>query len=135
MSDCVICDIVAKRIPSWIVYQDAEVICFLPKSLEAYGHTIIAPKNHFQDIYSVPDDILEVILITTKRIAEHYQNQISALGINILHASGVAAQQSVPHIHFHLLPRFENDGLNTWPNLPAIKINKDELLEKIKLNY
>jgi histidine triad (HIT) family protein len=47
MSDCVICDILAKKIPSSIVYQDADVICFLPKTLEAYGHTIIAPKKSF----------------------------------------------------------------------------------------
>jgi histidine triad (HIT) family protein len=134
MSDCVICDIVTKRIPSWIVYQDEDVICFLPKALDAYGHTIIAPKNHFQDIYSVPDDILEVIFVTVKRIAGHYITQIGAMGINILHASGEAAQQSVPHIHFHLLPRFENDGLNAWPKFPPMEYNKDELLEKIKLN-
>jgi histidine triad (HIT) family protein len=94
---------------------------------------LLLQKNHFQDIYTVPDDILEVLLVTAKRIANHYKTQIGALGINILHASGETAQQSVPHIHFLLLPRFENDGLNAWPKLPVMEYNKDELLEKIKL--
>jgi histidine triad (HIT) family protein len=43
---CVICEIVAQKIPAWIVYKNTEIICFIPKTLEAYGHTVIAPKAH-----------------------------------------------------------------------------------------
>lgn len=52
--------------------------------------------------------------------------------MNLLHASGRAAGQSVGHFHLHLLPRYADDGLNAWPHLPKVKFNREELLQKIK---
>jgi histidine triad (HIT) family protein len=109
-TNCVICDIVAGKIPAWIVYENAEIIGFLPKTLEAYGHTLIAPKVHYADIYSTPDRLLESVITTAKKLALHYCDRIEASGINILHASGKTAQQSVFHLHFHLIPRFDRFG-------------------------
>jgi histidine triad (HIT) family protein len=54
--------------------------------------------------------------------------------MNLIHASGVDGQQSVFHFHIHLLPRFKDDKLNTWPNLPKIETDKDELLEKLRFD-
>lgn len=130
---CVFCDIVAAKIPSWIVYENKQVICFLPNKLEVYGHTLIAPKAHYQDIYTVPQDLLESIIVTAKKLAIHYQNQIGSTGMNLLHASGIAAQQSVFHFHIHLIPRFNNDGLDTWPALPQSQYDKDEICTKLRL--
>jgi len=53
--------------------------------------------------------------------------------VNLLHASGVSALQSVPHLHIHLIPRFDDDGLDAWPKFPALQYDKDELLEKLLL--
>ncbi|MCK4682067.1 HIT domain-containing protein, partial [Candidatus Bipolaricaulota bacterium] len=68
-----------------------------------------------------------------KKLAIHYNDRIGSSGVNVLHASGVSAQQSVPHLHIHLIPRFDDDGLDTWPNLPVLQVDKDELLEKLLL--
>lgn len=133
MNGCTICDIVADRTPAWIVYQDTDVICFLPKTLEAYGHTVIAPKAHYQDIYTTPEHLLEVIIVAAKRLSIHYKDKIGSSGVNLLHASGVSAQQSLLHLHIHLIPRFNNDGLNAWPKLSSTQYDKDELLEKLRL--
>ena len=133
VTNCVICEIVAGEIPSWIVYQDAEVICFLPKTLEAYGHTLVAPKAHYPDLYTAPEALLERLAVAVKKLAIHYNDRIGSSGVNVLHASGVSAQQSVPHLHIHLIPRFDDDGLDTWPNLPVLQVDKDELLEKLLL--
>ncbi|MFZ8847994.1 MAG: HIT family protein [Minisyncoccia bacterium] len=51
----------------------------------------------------------------------------------MLHASGKDGQQSVFHFHFHLFPRFKNDKLDTWPKLPKMKIDPDELLERLRI--
>ncbi|MGE5261852.1 MAG: HIT family protein [Acidobacteriota bacterium] len=134
MPSCVICEIVAGRLPSWVIYQDSNVICFLPKTLEAYGQTVIAPKAHHSDLLTTPDHLLGAIINTAKKLAIHYNNKISSSGVNILHASGVSAQQSVLHLHIHLIPRFENDGLNAWPSFSAIECDKDDLLQKLKLS-
>lgn len=133
MAKCTICDIVTGRIPSWVVYQDADVICFLPKTLEAYGHTVIAPKVHHSDISTTPEPLLGAVINVAKKLAMHYNAQIGSSGVNILHASGVSAQQTVLHLHFHLIPRFDNDGVNAWPSFTTIQRDKDELLQKLQL--
>nr|MBE9193735.1 HIT domain-containing protein [Gloeocapsopsis crepidinum LEGE 06123] len=97
MTKCIICDIVAGKIQSWVVYQNADVICFLPKTLEAYGHTLIAPKAHYPDVYSIPEALLTIVSATVQSLAIHYNHRIGSSGTNLLHASGVSAQQSVFH--------------------------------------
>ena len=133
MNDCAICELVEGQRPSWVVYDDENVICFLPLQVEAFGHTIIAPKAHQADLFSAPAETLSRVLVTVQKLALPYQSAIGATGINLLHASGVAAGQSVPHLHFHLIPRFENDGLDLWPKLPETQDDKEELLEKLRL--
>ena len=133
MTGCIFCEIINLTIPSWVVYEDQKVISFLPTAPEVYGHTIIAPKQHFADIYNAPESVLAEILIVSKKLAVHYQNQIGSSGINLLHASGTSAQQSVFHLHVHLIPRFEKDGLNAWPVFPSTSFNKDEMVKKLAL--
>ncbi len=128
---CVFCDIIEKKIPSNVVFETANIICFLPSKMEAYGHTIIAPKKHFVGIYDIPDDVLADLIRTAKKLALHYREQLNAVGVNILHASGKGSQQSVFHFHLHLLPRFENDGLDTWPKLQPVDVLPSEILERI----
>lgn len=133
MSECIFCNIVNNQIPAWVIYQNQDVICFLPNPPEVYGHTLIAPKQHIMDIYAAPESILGSMMAASKKLALHYKTQIGASGINVLHASGASAQQSVFHFHIHLFPRFENDGLNTWPQLPATSFDKDEMLNKLSI--
>ncbi len=97
------------------------------------GHMIIAPVQHCVDLFDIRNNVLSSLMETTRFIAKHCQNQLGADGINLLHASGEAAQQSIPHFHFHLLPRFENDNLNTWPDLPVWDGDSTELLKKLKM--
>lgn len=133
MTSCVFCRIIAHEIPSWIVYENKEVIAILPKTMEIYGHTLIIPKTHYESIYDIPENILAEIMNITKKLTLHYQTSIWASGVNLLHASWRDAQQSVAHFHMHLLPRWENDGVDTRPKLPEIEVNKDELLKKIQI--
>ncbi len=133
MTDCVFCRIIQRQIPSRVVYETPQVICFLPQAPEAYGHTLIAPKQHFADIYAAPGSVLKSILSVAKELAVHYQHQVGATGINLLHASGTSAGQSVFHFHVHLIPRFDGDGLNLWPQLPPAKFDLDAMLNALKL--
>jgi histidine triad (HIT) family protein len=133
MHDCAFCKLINKELPAWFVYEDQNVICFLPLEVEAFGHTIITPTKHFSDLFVTPSDVLNEVLTITKKIALHYQTAIGATGVNLLHASGVAAQQSVMHVHFHLIPRFDNDSIDAWPTLPRAQYEKDELLEKLRI--
>jgi histidine triad (HIT) family protein len=133
MENCIFCKIVKKEVPSRVVFETDEVICFLPNKIEVYGHTLIVPKEHFSDLYDIPEALLEKLASVSKKLAVAYREKIGATGANLLHASGQDGEQTVFHFHLHLLPRFKNDGLKTWPQLPKIEVDADELLAKLKL--
>ena len=132
MKNCIFCKIIKKQELARIVYEDKDVICFLPNKIEVFGHTLIVPKKHYTDLYDIPEELLCKINIIAKKLTLAYKKKINATGVNLMHASGKDGQQSVFHFHSHLLPRFKNDGLNTWPKLPKINIDADELLKKLK---
>lgn len=132
MNECVFCEISANKTESCIIYQTEDVICFLPLAPQVYGHTILAPRQHFSDIYSIPEPVLSDITITLKKLSVHYKEKIGASGINFLHASGATAQQSIFHFHIHLIPRFEKDNLNLWPELPHASYNRAEMCKILR---
>src|SRR4051812_9226082 len=127
MTDCVFCKIIEREAKALILYEDESVISFLPIQPEVYGHTLIAPKAHYADIYDIPNAVLSHVMATAKLHSLHYREIIHATGMNLMHASGVDGEQSVFHFHLHLLPRFKSDGLKTWPVLPGISIDPQQM--------
>ena len=133
MESCVFCRINNNEIPSWKVYETELVMVLLAKEMEIFWHTLIIPKVHYKDITDIPRNTLADIMEVTNKIILHYQNTLWSIWTNIIGATGEGAQQSIPHFHFHLLPRFKDDGLDTRPKLPDNEIDKDKLLQKIKI--
>lgn len=129
--ECIICALVRQEIPRWVVDEDATVIAFLPKHPEVFGHTLVAPKAHHPDLVSTPAPLLGRMLGLAQQLSLRYQQYIGAEGVNLLLASGVAAQQSVPHIHLHLMPRSSGDGLDLWPVLASHSFDKDTMLRRL----
>lgn len=119
IENCIFCRIISGDEPGHIVYRDADVIGFFPKYMEVKGHTLIVPTKHFRDIFELPDDVGSAVMRLSKELGLHYREAIGSDGVNLMNASGKSSQQSVFHFHFHLLPRFEDDHLNTWPRLPG----------------
>ncbi|MEO8548429.1 MAG: HIT domain-containing protein [Kofleriaceae bacterium] len=115
---CIFCDIVARTAPALILYEDDHTLGFLPLEPEVAGHTLLVPKAHHADIYATPEDVLGALMTASKTLALRWREQVGATGINVLHASGVDAEQSVFHVHLHVFPRFAHDGLDAWPVLP-----------------
>jgi histidine triad (HIT) family protein len=129
---CSFCEIAAKRAPALIVYENDRVIGLLPKKLEVYGHTLLLPREHFESLYDTPEDVLCDLIRACEQLALSYKESINATGMYLLHASGKDAQQSASHFHIHLLPRFKDDHLDAWPKLPALEINREDLLRWLK---
>jgi histidine triad (HIT) family protein len=117
VTDCVICRIASRDEPALIVASTESVISFLPLRMQAKGHTVVAPRRHFDNLYDISVEALADLMSETKRLALAYEARIGATGVNVLHASGSDAQQSVSHFHVHLLPRWSQDGLDAWPIL------------------
>jgi len=131
--NCAFCKIVNGEIKSYVVYEDKDIIAFLDINPASEGHALIATKKHYENIYDIPEGELKKIIAVAKKLALDYREKLGVKEVNLMHASGINAQQSVPHFHIHLVPRKENDGLNLWYKTDnKSKSNFEELLNKIK---
>ena len=125
--DCVFCKIGRKEIPANIVYEDIEVLAFLDVNPVTMGHTLIISKTHYVDVFDIPTELLCKIHSVGKELAKKYKKVLNTDGVNLLNASGQAAQQSVFHYHLHLVPRYSSDKLDLWFHQEAQKPTAAEL--------
>lgn len=131
--NCIFCKIASGKAKAFTVYEDKEVMAFFDINPASIGHTLIIPKKHYQDIYSIPEKDLSKMMSVVKKLVLKYKEKLGVNECNILNANGKNAQQSVPHFHIHIVPRFENDGLNMWYEIKnEISANFDQLLKKLK---
>ena len=136
MNDCVFCKIAQGKIPADKIYEDEKFFSFLDINPNNPGHTLIIPKNHYENIYSLPDEIICDIGLLVKKISIAVKHGVSADGINIIMNNDSAAGQIVFHAHFHIIPRFADDGLRHWPGKSyANKEEPAEIAEKIKGSF
>ncbi len=113
-NDCVFCKIIKGEIPCAKVYEDDKIFAFLDIEPVNEGHTLVVPKRHHESLFELPEEFLSSGLGAIKKIAVAVQKAMDADGINIGMNNGRAAGQAVFHAHFHIIPRFENDGLEHW---------------------
>lgn len=113
--DCVFCKIVKKEIPAEIVYEDAKTIAFLDISPVHPGHALVVSKTHHETLLETPDDVACHMLSVVKKIAVSVIKATNAQGVNVGVNNGSAAGQVIFHTHYHVIPRFDNDGLKLWP--------------------
>ena len=113
MSDCIFCKIISKEIPSEIIYEDENTLVFLDINPATKGHCLVIPKEHYETILDVPEDVLCKVIKTVKKMSSALSK--TNPGMSVVQSNGRAAHQEVDHIHFHVIPRSENDGqLLTW---------------------
>lgn len=113
-NDCIFCKIITGKSPSFKLYEDDLVIVILALPPTAKGHALVIPKIHYENIFETPDDVLARVNIVCKKLASKLKEKLGFKGVNILNASGKAAQQSVFHLHYHIIGREEKDGLDLW---------------------
>ena len=111
MNDCIFRKIVKGEASSTKMYEDEHVLAFLDTNPVANNHTLVIPKRHYADLYDIPEKELQHLLVAAKRVALQLQAK-GVQAVNILHASGADAQQSVFHFHLHIVPRKHGDGLD-----------------------
>ena len=134
MTDCVFCKIIAGEIPAQKVYENDKIFAFLDASPVNQGHTLVVPRAHHEDLLSTPDDVLSDIITRTKKIAAAVMKAVNADGFNTSINTKPAAGQAVFHTHVHIIPRFNNDGLKTWPHKKLASEEMQKIAEGIKAN-
>lgn len=128
---CIFCKIIKGEIPSAKVYEDEKVFAFLDIAPIQKGHTLVIPKEHAKDIHSVSEESVQNIGVALKKVADAVKNGTGCGGINIMQSNGLAAGQAVWHLHFHIIPRFDDDGLPMWPQGKYEKGEMAEFQQKI----
>ncbi|MBQ8946361.1 MAG: HIT family protein [Lachnospiraceae bacterium] len=110
MSDCIFCKIANGEIPSRTIYEDDLFRVILDLGPAARGHALILPKEHYGNIYELPEDKTARAFTLAKRMAERMTDKLGCDGFNIVQNNGETAGQTVFHFHIHLIPRYSNDG-------------------------
>jgi histidine triad (HIT) family protein len=109
--DCIFCSIAGGTSPSWRVYEDKVAVAFLDIGQATPGHTLVVPRKHTADIWSVTEDEASAVMRSVHRVAAQLRDTLQPLGLNVTQSNGVAAWQEVFHYHVHLVPRYGDDGL------------------------
>ena len=116
MDNCIFCKIANGIIPSATVYEDDDFRAILDIAPAHKGHIIVLPKSHADNLYSLDDEVAAKALPLVKRLAKALKAATGCDGINILQNNETAAGQTVFHLHIHIVPRYEGDGiLPVWP--------------------
>ena len=113
---CEFCEIIANEEPAREVLRTASVVAFFPLNPATLGHTLIVPRDHIPDIWSLDEPTAHEVTDATLRIAHAVKKAIPMDGMNIIQSNGEAATQSVFHLHVHVVPRQADDEIGRiWP--------------------
>lgn len=130
---CVFCKIVSGEYSSSKIYEDDKVLAILDLSQASYGHTLVMPKKHYENIFDLDTETAMHLFSVVKLISNHYQKVIPNLkGINLLNNNGSKAGQVVMHYHMHIIPRYEDDDLVDM-KFTEHKLNLSEVCDNLKI--
>lgn len=133
MKDCIFCKIISGEVPSYKIYEDDFCLAFLDISNDVYGHTLVVPKKHYDTMMTCDNTTLARVIETCKKVGNYYVKEKGFEGFNILNNTGKVAGQSVQHVHYHILPRKENDGYKVFNELPDCGANIEEVYNYLKM--
>ncbi|HCQ2107220.1 HIT family protein [Staphylococcus aureus] len=140
MSETIFGKILTGEIPSFKVYEDDYVYAFLDISQVTKGHTLLIPKKASANIFETDEETMKHIGAALPKVANAIKRAFNPDGLNIIQNNGEFADQSVFHIHFHLIPRYENDidGFGyKWETHEDILDNdaKQQITEQIQAQF
>lgn len=108
--NCIFCKIAGGEIPSRTIYEDEQFRVYLDISPAAKGHALIVPKEHYANLYELPEDLAADAMRLAKKEMALMTSKLSCDGFQLVQNNGKTAGQTVFHFHLHLIPRYKNDG-------------------------
>jgi len=109
-TECLFCQIVDGEIPSRTISEDGETVAFLDANPLSPGHTLVIPREHHERLKDVPPDTASALYETLHRVVPAVEEGVDADATTVAFNNGTAAGQEIPHVHGHVVPRFEGDG-------------------------
>jgi histidine triad (HIT) family protein len=131
--DCIFCKIVKGEIASYKVYEDDKTLAFLDIAPTSAGHVLVISKDHYQNMEEIPESDLGNLIKVVKKIGGNLKEKLNVSGYNVVVNNDPVAGQLIPHLHFHIIPRRQGDGLNPWPQEKYGEGEAEEILNSIKI--
>ncbi len=130
---CVFCKIISGEYNSSKIYEDDKVLAILDLSQATYGHTLVMPKEHCENIFDLNEETAKHLFSVVTKIAKHYNSVIPNLkGLNLLNNNGVKAGQTVMHYHMHIIPRYDDDDLGEMKFIEH-KLDLNSVCQQLKI--
>ena len=131
---CIFCSIINNEISAVKIYEDSQFVAFMDKYPINTGHTLVLPKRHHENIFTMDDEDIGRLFSTVSFLSKGIVKSLEAKGLNIGQNNGRAANQIVPHVHVHIIPRYNYDSPNgRWPSRNLISDEElDKIAQKIK---
>ena len=125
---CVFCDIVNRLIPAYIIFEDERHIAFLDKYPISIGHTLVLPKTHYERVNDMSREEFSALYSRVYSLNRIITSRVGATASHLSINDGAAANQLIPHIHVHIIPRSHADSAG----FTARKLLRAEEMEEIR---
>ena len=135
MADCIFCQIIQRKTPASIVYEDSQVMAFLSHRPVNEGHTLAIPKKHYADIYEAPDEEVAYLFTVVKRLTHAVRDATGNSAIRIVQNNSKNAGQVVFNMHVHIIPMKEGNHIwreNDFRSTELLEKDAREIRQKIK---
>lgn len=130
--NCIFCKILNGEIPSTKLYEDEDFMIMLDIGPATFGHALMIPREHYADLFEMPEELLQKSIILAKSWGEKLVKALGADGLNLVQNNGTAAGQTVFHYHLHLIPRYDKDQAGElWKPGTLTEEQRQEILSKI----
>ena len=130
---CIFCQIGAGRAPGSFAYEDERVFAIISLEQPTPYKVLVIPRDHVATVYDLTDEQAAAILRATVWVAKAVRAASGCAGLNLVQANDPVGQQTVPHFHIHVVPRFEGDGIVLqWDNAVADRAELDRLAAEIR---
>ena len=126
--DCVFCNLIQGNAPSHVIYQDVGFIAILDKYPISIGHTLVMPKKHFGRVGDIPQGEFCALYARVHALNAAITSRLGASASHISINDGAAANQLIPHVHVHIIPRNQNDNAG----FTARKLLQPDEMEQIR---
>ncbi len=134
MKDCIFCKIGKHEARSWIVAESENAIAILDIHPMNRWHTLVIPKAHYENIFDTPTAILHELMSLLKHVVDLYNRKLGIEAVQIVSSNGRTAQQEVLHAHWHIAPRYPNDGQDVeWALHPELTSDYHSMLEQLRV--
>ena len=131
--NCIFCKLANGDIPTATLYEDDDFRVILDAAPAAKGHALILPKEHYANMYELPEDLAQKAIVLAKKMITKMTDVLGCDGYNIVQNNGEAAGQTVFHFHMHLIPRYKDDNAGFGWNMGELTDeDRDEILGKLQ---